>query len=439
VAEDAPEVLGQYAIFETLGRGGMATVSRAEMRGLAGFRKPVALKRLHTHIADDPEMVQLFVHEAQLASHLHHPNIAQTYDLGKVDRIYFIAMEYVPGPTLTQVVRQSAAVSIPVPIPISLAILSQLCEALGYAHNLCDDHGKPLGIIHRDVSPTNIIVSSTGVVKLIDFGIAKASTSNKTKTGLVKGKLAYMAPEYLEGQLDLRADLFGLGVIAHELLVGRRLFQGKTDFETILQLREMPILPPSRWNPAISRDLDDIVLTALQRDPALRWQSAAAMRTAIENVLQSLGPRVTNQQIIEWIEWAFQQAPKEDSRLVRVIDSLGEPTIVPAVPAVPAAPARTARSSASPPLGPPGLPGVPPWPHPEPEPRTKAERPSVRALPPPRPLPLLAVAAPARAAQAAPRSSRRAWVLFLVLIVLTVLAREELSASARALYEWYAG
>jgi serine/threonine-protein kinase len=441
VAADAPELLGQYTIYEPLGSGGMATVSRAEMRGLAGFRKPVALKRLHTHIADDPTMVQLFVHEAQLASHLHHPNIAQTYDLGKVDRTYFIAMEYVPGRTLTQVLRQAAEAAGPVPIPIALAILSQICDALDYAHNLCDDHGRPLGIIHRDVSPSNIIVSSTGVVKLIDFGIAKASTSDKTKTGLVKGKFGYMAPEYLEGQLDLRADLFGLGVIAHELLSGRRLFHGKTDFETILRMREMPIQPPSRWTPAIPRDLDDIVMTALQRDPALRWQSAAAMRTAIENVRQASGPRVAGQQLIEWIEWAFQQVPPaEDSRLVRVIDSLGEPTNVLAGSAALAAPPpRVARSSAPPPLpGLPPLPGVAPRARPGPAPRTKAERPALRPLPLPLPAAGRAVRAGAPERSGAARAGR-AWTLFFVLIVLAVLAREELLASGRMLYAWCAG
>src|SRR5689334_20605284 len=124
----------------------MAMVNRAEMRGVAGFRKPVALKRLHRHIADDPKMVEMFVHEARLASHLHHPNIAQTYDLGKVDKTYFIAMEYVPGPTLTQILKQSAVAAGPVPVPIALSILAQICEALDYAHNLCDDRGKPLGI-----------------------------------------------------------------------------------------------------------------------------------------------------------------------------------------------------------------------------------------------------------------------------------------------------
>jgi serine/threonine protein kinase len=433
VAEDSPEVLGQYTIYERLGRGGMATVNRAEMRGLAGFRKPVALKRLHKHIADDPKMVDMFVHEARLASHLHHPNIAQTYDLGKVDKTYFIAMEYVPGPTLTQILKQSAVAAGPVPVPIALSILAQICEALDYAHNLCDDRGKPLGIIHRDVSPANIIVSTTGVVKLIDFGIAKASTSDKTKSGMVKGKFAYMAPEYVSGgQLDLRADLFGLGVIAHELLTGRRLFHARTDFDTIVMLREMPIQPPSRWNPDVPRDLDDIVLTALQRDPALRWQSAPAMRTAITNVMQAFGPRVTNQQVLEWVEWAFkQEQPKEDSGLVRVIDSLGESFVLVDQGQGP----ELAEEDAGDPARGAGKGHQPRRSRPASEAGTKAERISVKQIgsektPKPRPKP---------GAAARPRSSRRVWILFLLLVGLAVLVRDELVVSGRVLYEWCVG
>jgi eukaryotic-like serine/threonine-protein kinase len=470
VAASSPEVLGQYTIHELLGRGGMASVNRAEMHGAAGFRKPVALKRLHPHIAEDPSMVQAFVHEARLASHLHHPNVAQTYELGKVDDTYFIAMEYIVGPTLTQLLKQSAEAAGPVPIPIALSILGQICDALDYAHNLCDDDGKPLGIIHRDVSPSNIIISNTGVVKLIDFGIAKAAGSDKTKTGLIKGKFAYMAPEYIDGQLDLRADLFGLGVIAHELLTGRRLFAVKNDFDTIMRLREMPIQPASRWNPDVPRDLDDIVQTALQRNPDRRWQSAAAMRTAITNVMGAFGPPVTNQQVIEWVEWAFAQQPlPEDSVLGRVIDALGEPTRVPrgplAVPPPPGLPPGGPR--------PPGLPGLPGLPPPPPSAAAVAAQPV--ALPPNAPTIALSPGAPARAPRpgadertrlekppksgarpaaapsstasraavpagdAAPaRGAGRTWRLLIAMLVLAVLARDQIVASSQLIYGWLA-
>ncbi|HWO26172.1 MAG TPA: serine/threonine-protein kinase [Kofleriaceae bacterium] len=411
---DAAEVLGQYTIYERLGRGGMAAVNRAEMHGLAGFRKVVALKRLHSHVASDPKMVESFVYEARLASHLHHPNIAQTYDLGKVDKTYFIAMEYVAGPTLTQVLKQSSVAAGPVPIPIALAILGQICDALDYAHNLCDEHGKPLGIIHRDVSPSNIIISNTGVVKLIDFGIAKAAGSEQTKTGFVKGKFAYMAPEYLEGQLDLRADLFGIGVIAHELLTGRSLFLAKSDYDTIQRLKEMPVQPPSRWNPDIPRDLDDIVLTALQRNPRLRWQSAAAMRTAITNVVQSLGGPVPGSQVLEWLQWAFQREPPEvTSSLGRALDTLGEPSQVAEEPAGHGAAGSGAAGSGAAGSGDPS--GA----------RKRSRRKTAPSL-------------PRRRAPVARRGSRRVWVLLLVLIALVVLTRDQLEVTGRALYAWIA-
>ncbi len=328
VTGKTPEVVGQYLVYEQLGRGGMATVHRAETQGIGGFRKTVALKRLLPHLASDADLVQAFVHEARLASLLRHGNCAQTYDLGKVADTYFIAMEYVAGATLTQIVRQCNAAAGLMPIPVALNILGQILDGLDHAHNLLDDTGKPAGIIHRDVSPSNIIVSNTGLVKLIDFGIAKAENAgHRTQTGLIKGKFGYVAPEYTYGKLDLRADLFAVGVIAHEVLTGRRLFDGKDNFDTIQQLREMPIQPPSRYRTDVPRDLDDIVMTALQRDPAARWQSASAMRVALGNLARDAKLEVTNQQVLEWVQWAFTQEKRsEDTGLARAIATLGEPT-----------------------------------------------------------------------------------------------------------------
>jgi len=396
------EMLGPYTLYERLGRGGMATVDRAEMRGLAGFRKPVALKRLHPHVAEDPAMVQSFVHEARLASHLYHPNIAQTYDLGQDGDSYFIAMEYVPGPTLAQLLRRSTAAGVSIPIPIALAILSQLCDALDYAHNACDDHGTPLGIIHRDVSPPNIIISSTGVVKLIDFGIAEAAGLGKAEDGLIKGKLSYMAPEYLEGQLDPRADLFGLGVVAHELLTGRPLFRAQSDFDTMALLRELPIEPPSRWNPDVPADLDDIVLTALQRTPELRWQSAAAMRTAISNVTKSLGAPVTTRQLIEWVERVCGD------------DACGEPLRLARGSHINLARELEAAS----------------------EPASERHAPSARAEEPTRPITRPGIKAVPRLSASSPW---RAWLLLLFMFALAVAGREQLMATGRQLYAWCAG
>jgi serine/threonine protein kinase len=326
VSETPPERFGPYWVFERLGVGGMAVVHRAELRGVAGFRRAVALKRLHAHVAEDRDALKAFVHEARLAGRLDHANIVRIYELGRVAGIFYIAMEFVPGPTLTQLFAQCRSAAGAMPIPVAVAILGQMCEALDHAHNFVDD-GKPLNIIHRDVSPSNVLIANSGAVKLIDFGIAKAVGSGiHTRAGMIKGKYAYVAPEYTVGFLDHRADLFGLGVIAHELLTNRPLFDAATDFDTIRNVLEMPIQPPSRWNSQVTRDLDDVVMTALQRKPDLRWQGAGAMRNALANVSREVGI-VTDHDIGRWVEWAFTKKPRvEDTGLVRVIDTLSEPS-----------------------------------------------------------------------------------------------------------------
>jgi serine/threonine protein kinase len=306
VSEGRVEVFGRYFVYEPLGVGGMARVDRAELVGIEGFRRPVALKRMLPHVAASDEMVQAFVREARLLSHLRHANLAQTYELGKVDGVYFIAMELVTGPTLRDVLQRCAEAAGPMPIRIALNLLSQICDALDYAHNLRDQAGQPLGIIHRDVSPSNVIVDEGGVAKLIDFGVAKASAAGmQTMTGMIKGKFGYMAPEYLAGELDARADLFAVGVIAHELLTARPLFSTGDDLETMRRLRRMTIHPPSKTTPEVPPAIDDIVLRALARDPDRRWQAAAALRAALAEAAERLGLACTNREVIEWIARAL--------------------------------------------------------------------------------------------------------------------------------------
>jgi serine/threonine-protein kinase len=289
----------------------MAQVHRAVEIGVANPR-PVALKRMLSHIAGSEDMVKSFVREARLASYLKHPNVAATHDLGRVGEIYFIVMELITGRNLREVLRHCGATTGPMPVSIALNILNQICDALDYAHNLCDEHGKPLSIIHRDVSPSNVIVSETGVVKLIDFGIAKASGAGmQTLGGTLKGKFAYMAPEYIAGRIDARADLFAVGVIAHELLTNRPLFAGRDDIDTLTRVRDMPIEPPSRRNPQVPPEIDDIVMTALARDPERRWQHATALRTALTTLTHRLDLVASNAQVVEWLDWAFtHEAPK---------------------------------------------------------------------------------------------------------------------------------
>ena len=218
LAEKTPfqkaDAFGPYLVYEKLGEGGMAVVHRAEHVGETGLRKPVALKRLHTESSEDPSLVASFVREAQLAGRLRHPNIAQAYDLGRIDGTYFIAMELVPGPTLAQVLTMTRNGAGAVPLSIALEILIELADALEHVHGMRDDAGNPLELVHRDVSPMNIVISRTGAAKLIDFGIAKVRSARpSTEAGIIKGKHAYIAPEYTHGHLDQRSDLFGLGVV----------------------------------------------------------------------------------------------------------------------------------------------------------------------------------------------------------------------------------
>jgi serine/threonine-protein kinase len=334
------EAFGPYVVYESLGAGGMASVHRAAVRFDAGFGKSIALKRLRPQLAADAAFASAFVREAELATKLRHDHIVQTYAHGVIGDTYYLAMELVPGPTLKQIMQQSRSAAGAIPIPVVIEILIQLCDALAYLHNARDDRGRPLSIIHRDVSPANVIVSSSGVVKLIDFGIAKdASPRARTRNGIVKGKLGYVAPEYTFGRLDSRADLFAVGVIAHELLTGQPLFEDATKYDTLCNLREKPIHPPSRLVPQISRELDDIVLTALQRDPALRWQNAAAMRFALREVARELGgggPAA----IRAWATWAFAREPRRDTtKLERMIDALERGSQDPVEPVALAAPA----------------------------------------------------------------------------------------------------
>ena len=331
LAETTPfqreEHFGPYVVYEKLGEGGMACVHRAEHVCESGLRKPVALKRLRTDSSEDPQLVAGFVREAQLAAQLKHPNIVQSFDLGRIEGTYFIAMELVAGPTLAQVMAMTRNGAGAVPLPIALEILIEIADALDHAHDLCDEGGRPLELVHRDVSPMNIVIARTGAAKLIDFGIAKVRAARpSTEAGVIKGNLAYLAPEYTYGQLDRRSDLFGLGVVAHELLTGKRLFSADTELATLNNVREMLVPPPSRSRPGISPELDAIVLKALERDPEQRWQTAGALRNALIVEARLLGVAISGPQIRDWVEWAFQQSPRRDSSIDRMLDGL-EPSI----------------------------------------------------------------------------------------------------------------
>jgi eukaryotic-like serine/threonine-protein kinase len=299
---------GTYVLFEEIAKGGMSRVHRAEGKAKDGTPVAIAIKRMLPSIAANKDLRASFIHEGKLTQYLRHPNIAQTFDAGKIGDTYFIAMEYVPGPTLKELVDHCNTGIGLIPIPILLHIAHQVCDALDHAHNGTDEHGKPLGIVHRDVSPSNVILSPSGLAKLIDFGLAKAKMiSVQTDEGIIKGKFNYVAPEYLSGQLDARVDLWAVGVVMHEVLTGRRLFNAPDDFETVSRVKKMPIPRPSIANPAVSTTLDEIVMTALDRNPSRRWQTAVHLRDALKLVIDRPENTLTNEQLSKWVTWAMAQ------------------------------------------------------------------------------------------------------------------------------------
>ncbi|MDB4961597.1 MAG: serine/threonine protein kinase [Myxococcales bacterium] len=304
---DAEEQFGPYLVYERLGVGGMATVHRALERGIEGFERMVALKRLLPHLAEDASFIKAFVREAKLASLLNHVNIVHIFELGRVGTEYFISMEYIDGKDIRRILRHARKVTGPPPVNVTVGLLLQLCDALEYAHTKSDDRGQPLMLVHRDVSPSNVIVTRAGHVKVIDFGIAKAQSSQlRTQTGRVKGKLAYMAPEAISGKdLDARSDLFACGVIAHELLTARPLFASKNEYQTLLKVQRGDIMPPSTFNQGCPPELDAIVLKALARDPDQRYSSATEIRDALLVLRKTYDLQTTNRDIAAWVDFAF--------------------------------------------------------------------------------------------------------------------------------------
>ena len=293
VASSGPDRFGQYEILERIASGGMAELYKAKRTGVEGFQKIVAIKKILPHLADDEEFVTMFADEAKLAAQLNHPNIIHIYDLGKIQAGgYFIAMEYVDGRDLRAIQQAGREMGVPLPVPLAVYVASKVASALDYAHRRRDAEGHELNIVHRDVSPQNILISYEGDIKLCDFGIAKAaSKASKTQSGALKGKIQYMSPEQAWGKpIDRRSDLFSLGVVLHELLTGERLFHGDTDINVLEKVRVAEIAPPSRANPEVPQNLDAVVLKALAREPDDRYTNASDLLRDLDSVLYSYTP-----------------------------------------------------------------------------------------------------------------------------------------------------
>ena len=294
------ERFGAYRVHECLGAGGMASVQRATIDIGNGVIREVALKRMLPQLANDKKFVEDFVREAKLAANLNHPNIVRILELGRNNGQYFIAMELVVGQSLLQLMKLAWSMRVVTPIGVVVALFAELLDALDYASAAVDSEGEPMQLVHRDLSPSNLIITDDGHVKIIDFGVAKGLSGKfMTNTGMVKGKLSYMAFETLTGsQLDCRADLFSVGVVMWELITGKRLFRGHNEYEIITRIRAGAAEPPSKYNAACTPELDEIVMHALAKDRDDRWPSAHVMRTALGSLRRQFkhGPR----DIIAW-------------------------------------------------------------------------------------------------------------------------------------------
>jgi serine/threonine protein kinase len=279
-----PEQFGRYSLLGHLATGGMAEVWLARQLGMQGFEKIVVIKRARPELAD-PETTALFLDEARLVATLEHPNIAQVYEIGAVNGSYFFVMEYVDGADVRRLIETSIAKRYPLALADALYIISHVCTALHYAHEKHDLEGRPLHIIHRDVSPSNVLISHDGAIKVCDFGIAKAHNrkTEDTQSGVLKGKFSYMSPEQCQSKpIDRRSDVFSIGILLYELSTQSKLFRGTSDFALLQQIVESPIPLPSARVPNYPRELEHIVMKALAKSPTDRYPTAQALQLDLE-------------------------------------------------------------------------------------------------------------------------------------------------------------
>jgi predicted Ser/Thr protein kinase len=285
-------IFDKYEIQSRLAVGGMGEVFYAVQKGVKGFERPVILKSLLPDLATQDSHIEQFLDEARVAATLNHPNVVSIFEVGKWNGQYFLAMEYIRGRNVAQLLKASIARELPVPPAVLLTVLRDAAVGLDHAHRAHDQQGRPLHIVHRDISPQNIMVRDDGVTKVVDFGIARAANrSTRTATGAVKGKLAYMSPEQLRGEeTTARSDQYSLGIVLWEMATARRLFKSDQEVELIKQVLEAQVQPPSSVKPGLPKELDEIALTMLSRDPSGRFETTAHAAQALAELLQKLSP-----------------------------------------------------------------------------------------------------------------------------------------------------
>ena len=285
-------VLGRYELLLPIAQGGMATVWAARQKGSRGFQKTVAIKTMLPTLSDDPQFEQMFLDEAALAAKIHHPNVAEILDLGEQDEILYLVMEWVDGEALSIVHKAARKNNTQLPLRIALRVGIQACAGLHAAHELHDENDVPLQLVHRDVSPQNILVTYDGIVKLVDFGVAKAvgRAGGETTAGQLKGKVPYMSPEQTRGgNVDRRTDIFAMVIVLYKLTTGIHPFLGENDLITMRNIITRPVLPPRVKNPSFPQELEQVLVKCLQKDPDKRYQTMVELGNALERALATMG------------------------------------------------------------------------------------------------------------------------------------------------------
>ncbi len=319
-----PVRFGKYILVEKLATGGMAQLYRAKILGVQGFEKLIAIKMILPHLAKEHELVSSFIDEAKLAALLNHQNIVQIYDFGSMEESYFISMEYLFGKDLRAIATKSKERALPVRLENALYIISRVCSGLDYAHKLRDFQGKPLDIIHRDISPQNIFVTYEGDVKILDFGIAKAaSQSTITQYGMIKGKVAYMSPEQAAGKfIDRRSDIFSTGILFYELVTGSRMFTGESTMQILAKVREAEFDSPESVTPGLPDKISTILKRALAKDPEERYQSGGEMLRDMEECMVELSLRLTSGGLALYMKELFQDEIAAEDQLIREVSGI---------------------------------------------------------------------------------------------------------------------
>lgn len=314
----------RYRVTKRLEAGGMAEVFIGEAVSVQGFKKRVAIKRVLPHLAQNENFMGMFLDEARLGARLNHANVVSVFDIGAADGTYFIVMEYVDGCNLKKIIEVLRKQGRPFPLKEAIFICMEAARGLSYAHDLLDDDGSELDIVHRDVSPPNILLSKRGEVKVTDFGLAKATTQlEKTDPGVVKGKFSYLSPEAALGEpVDERADIFALGIVLWEMLSGRRLFLGETDYQTVKLVQQAEVPSLQRLNPEVDAEFEGVLMKALTRDPKERYPTAADFGDALAGYLFGNQLKVTHRDVATLVKLTLSQEKPEGSTSQSIIDKL---------------------------------------------------------------------------------------------------------------------